>query len=159
MELKPIQIENQEQMLDMLTSEKVNKTFMLPDYPSRQDALPLFRRLVELSRDQSRYVRGIYAGDILVGFLNDVENSDGTIELGYVIHPEHWGKGCMTAALRLAIADLFRLGYRQVVCGAFRENVASIRVMEKAGMEKLQKTDEIEYRGKLHQCVYYSIYA
>ena len=159
MELKPIQIENQEQMLDMLTSEKVNKTFMLPDYPSRQDALPLFRRLVELSRDQSRYVRGIYAGDILVGFLNDVEISDGAIELGYVIHPDHWNKGYATAALGLALRQLLDGGFREIITGAFSENTASIRVMEKAGMVRMDKTDTIIYRGTTHTCVYFHITA
>ena len=61
----------------------------------------------------------------------------------------------MTRALKLAITELFSLGYREVITGAFDENGASIRVMEKAGMVKLDKIDEIDYRGKLHKCVYY----
>ena len=32
-----------------------------------------------------------------------------------------------------------------------------IRVMEKSGMKREEKTDEIEYRGAVHRCVYYSI--
>ena len=51
---------------------------------------------------------------------------------------------------------LFAKGFREVVCGAFEENTASLRVMEKAGMEKLDITESIEYRGKVHNCVYYS---
>lgn len=49
------------------------------------------------------------------------------------------------------------MGYREIICGAFEENAASIRVMVKAGMHKLSRTDEVEYRDKRHQCVYYSI--
>jgi RimJ/RimL family protein N-acetyltransferase len=96
---------------------------------------------------------------ILVGFLNDVEIADGAIELGYVVHPDHWNKGCATAALTLAIEELFRRGFREVVCGAFEENPASLRVMEKTGMAPLEKIDEIDYRGKVRRCLYRSIQA
>ena len=46
-----------------------------------------------------------------------------------------------------------------VRCGAFSENTASIRVMEKAGMVREDFTEDIEYRGIMHHCVYYSINA
>ena len=155
--LKPLSACDAESMLDILTSKEVAKTYMLPDFESREAGLPLFRRLMDLSRQENRFVRGIYLEDTLIGFLNDVEIVTGAIELGYVIHPEHWGRGYMTKALTLAIADLFRLGYQEVVCGAFAHNAASIRVMEKAGMAKTEKTEDIEYRGQIHPCVYYAI--
>ncbi len=44
-----------------------------------------------------------------------------------------------------------------VKTGAFTENIASIRVMEKCGMRRFDETEEIEYRGKNHTCVYYEI--
>ena len=144
-------------MLDILTSKAVAQTYMLPDFEKREDAIPLFQRLMGLSQGGSKYVRGIYLGDSLIGYTNEVEIAEGAIELGYVIHPDHWGKGYMTRALGIAISELFRMGYEEVVCGAFIQNPASIRVMEKAGMTKIEKVDLIEYRGKTHTCVYYSI--
>ena len=63
----------------------------------------------------------------------------------------------MTRALKSAIAELFALNYQKVVCGAFEGNKASQRVMEKAGMEKIEFTEIIEYRGVTHNCVYYEI--
>ena len=157
--LKPISASDAEPMLDILTSKEVARTYMLPDYESREAALPLFRRLMDLSRQESRFVRGIYQEDQLVGFLNDVEISGSTVEIGYAVHPDHWGKGCMTEGLKLAINDLFRLGYQEVICGAFSHNAASIRVMEKAGMVLLPKTEEIPYRGSTHFCVYYGAHS
>ena len=77
------------------------------------------------------------------------------IELGYVIHPDHHNRGYMTSALKLAVSDLFALGYQAVVCGAFEQNKASQRVMEKSGMVKMEKVDTVEYRGTTHICVYY----
>ena len=61
----------------------------------------------------------------------------------------------MTTALQLAMEELFALGYEEILTGAFSTNIASIRVMEKCGMTKLSKTDEIQYRGLTHTCVYY----
>lgn len=155
--LRPIQLQDREPMLDILTDDTVKQTYMLPDFADRRDALPLFRRLAELSRDESHYVRGICLEERLIGFLNDVEIQDGSIELGYVIHPDFQGKGYMTEALRSAVDALFSMGYREIICGAFEENAASIRVMVKAGMQKLSRADDMEYRDKCHQCVYYSI--
>lgn len=144
-------------LIPLLTNNAIKQTYMLPDFEKPEDALPLARRLVSLSRDPQRFVRGMEEAGMLVGFLNDVEIESGSIELGYVVHPSHWGQGFATAALKQAIAELFSLGYREVLCGAFEENPGSLRVMEKAGMHRLEKTDEIEYRGKVHRCIYYSI--
>lgn len=154
--LRPIVPADRERMLDILTSEAVNKTYMLPDYERREDADPLFRRLMEMSADNGKYVRAIAVEGSAVGYLNHTEIQGSVIELGYVIHPDFRGRGYMTAALRLAIEELFHMGYREVMAGAFEDNTASIRVMQKCGMRKLGKTDEIEYRGKVHNCVYYS---
>ena len=68
----PLRAADLETMLDILTNDCVKQTYMLPDFPSREDAVPLFQRLVYLSGDSRRFVRGIYADETLVGFLNDV---------------------------------------------------------------------------------------
>ena len=155
--LKPITLESEENMLDILTSDIVNRYYMLPDFTRREDAIPLFQKLINLSMDKKRYVRGIYLEDDLIGFMNDVEVINGSIELGYVIHPAFHGKGYMTKALKTAVSELFTMDYQEVITGAFDENVASIRVMEKAGMTRMEKTEEIEYRGKEYHCIYYHI--
>ena len=157
MNLRKLTSGDEAAMLELLTNSVIKQTYMLPDYASKEDAIPLFHRLLALSQDDTQFVRGICAGEKLVGFLNNVEIENGTIELGYVIHPSHWGKGYATAALKAAISQLLEAGYETVLAGAFAENPASIRVMEKAGMTRLEKTDEIEYRGKTHHCVYYAI--
>ena len=154
--LRPIVPEDRERMLDILTSHKVNKTYMLPDFEKREDAAPLFHRLMDMSQGESKYVRAIDLDGGLIGFVNQVEVENKAIELGYVIHPDFHGRGYMTQALKLGFEALFDLGYREVITGAFSTNAASIRVMEKCGMTKLTKTDQIDFRGKTHTCVYYS---
>ena len=153
--LRPFVCEDQEQILDIVTSSKVNQTYILPDYARREDAIPLFLRLMAFSENSQHFVRCIDLNGTAIGFLNDVEIHNGEIEVGYVIHPDYHNQGYMTAALKLAISELFDLGFECVVCGAFEENKASQRVMEKCGMTKMEKIDIIEYRGRTHNCVYF----
>ena len=155
LKLRPFLPTDQTRILETVTSIKVNQTYMLPDFVKLEDAIPLFERLSKLSHDSSRFVRCIDVDGQAVGFLNDVEIKDGSIELGYVIHPDCHNRGYMTRALKAAIEELFTLNFERVVCGAFEGNKASQRVMEKAGMMKIDFTEIIEYRGLQHLCVYY----
>ena len=154
--LKRISETDLEAGLVLLTNDIVKQTYMLPDFEKREEAIPLFRRIQEFSQGEERYIRGIYRNDHLIGYANQVEVNDKSIELGYLIHPDYHGKGYMTEALKALIPDLFARGYEEVICGAFEGNPASLRVMQKAGMTLLDKVDEIEYRGKVHRCLYYS---
>ena len=147
---------DQEAGLDLLTNDIVKQTYMLPDFEKREDACPLFQRLQKMSVEDKRYIRGIYLNDYMIGYTNEVEIVDNSVELGYLIHPDYHGQGYMTEALIALIPDLFARGFDEVVCGAFEENPASLRVMAKAGMTLLERTDELEYRGKVHRCIYYS---
>ena len=153
--LRKIQDSDKENMLDILTSDRVNQTYMLPDFEKREDAIPLFERLKNMSQDKKVYVRAIDLDGALIGFINQVEITEESMELGYVVHPEYHGKGYMTKALPIAIAQVHEAGYREVITGAFSQNTASLRVMEKCAMEKMEKSDQIEYRGKTHTCLYY----
>lgn len=154
--LKPITEADQEAALNLLTNDIVKQTYMLPDFEKREDAIPLFRRLMDLSNGTTRYLRGIFLQDHLIGYLNEVEKEGKSMEVGYLIHPDYHGKGYMTEALVAFIKDLFSLGLEEVIAGAFEGNDASLRVMQKAGMTLLDKSDELEYRGKVHRCIYYS---
>src|SRR5262249_31729380 len=55
---------------------------------------------------------------------------DGKREVGYWIDRQHWGKGLATAALSLFLGEVAE---RPLYAGAARDNVASLRVLEKCG--------------------------
>ena len=154
MKLRAFQESDWPRLAMLATSTEVNKTYMLPDFESVEKIRPLFDRLMAMSKDDKRYVRAMEENGEFVGFCNDVERNGDSVEIGYAMCPDIWGRGYCTAALKLAIADLFELGFNQVVAGAFVENPASLRVMEKAGMTPIDKVDDIEYRGSIHKCVY-----
>ena len=156
LEIKPISPEDKEQVLDLLTSEIVARTYMLPDYKARSSAEPLFQRLMLLSRDESRYVAGVYLDGQFIGMMNDVEIKGKQIEMGYAYLPAYYNQGYATEAFRGAIRYLLDHGFETVVAGAFSGNCASLRVMEKCGMIRQDYTDQIEYRGITHTCIYYA---
>ena len=70
--------------LSIFYNDEIKKTYMLPDFPSRENAVALFERLERLSMNPARFVYGIYLDETLIGFINDVEIADQTIEVGYV---------------------------------------------------------------------------
>lgn len=158
LEIRPIAPEDREAVLDLLMDETVGKTYMLPEYRDRQNAVPLFERLVLLSEDESRYVAGVYLKGQFIGMMNETEIKGSSIEMGYAYLPAFHNRGYATEAFAGAIAYLFRCGFQTVVAGAFADNAASLRVMEKCGMTKQDYTDTVDYRGTAHTCIYYAIH-
>ncbi|WP_229660456.1 GNAT family N-acetyltransferase [Marmoricola endophyticus] len=76
------------------------------------------------------------ASDVLLGTiaLFDVDHEQGTVELGYRVHPDARGRGVGTAAVRAACAVAFgELGLRRVMLYHAVANPASCRVAERAG--------------------------
>jgi len=153
--LRAIEESDMERMIGLLTNDVIKKTYMVPDFASREEAERLARRFIELSHDEEHMVVGIELEGRLIGFINDVQKSSDTIELGYALHPDFHNRGCMTAAFEAVIDALFQQGYLLVSAGAFEENKASIRVMEKCGMRRVTQKEHIQYRGEMHTCVYY----
>lgn len=155
--LRPFEETDAEAMLRLMRNEQIAQTYMMPDLRDDARAEALFRRFLDLSHQPERAVVGMFVDGTLVGFMNDTRIEGGEIELGYVVDPAHQGKGYATEALKGMIEALFDRGFDTVMCGAFEENAASLRVMEKAGMSPIAMTEEIEYRGVTHRCVYRAI--
>jgi RimJ/RimL family protein N-acetyltransferase len=65
-------------------------------------------------------------------------------ELGYWIGEQYWGRGIATECLKLIIEYAFsaELGLKQLCAYVFPENKASIRVLEKNGMNKIGVVNE-----------------
>lgn len=154
--LKNIELNDKFDMVEMFLNNEIKETYMIPDFEDMEKYNKLFNRFMELSNDSNRFVRGIYLNDTLIGFLNDVEVIGLSVEIGYVISPKHKGNGYMTEALKASIKYLLNNGFNEVICGAFDFNHASMKVMQKAGMIKLDRTDYVTYKGQDIKCIYYS---
>ena len=144
-------------LITVLKSDEVSKFYMVPELKTSEDETKLFSILLDLSHRDDRYVYGIYLNDILIGIINDTEIAGSRIELGYAMNPDYFGCGYMTEALNGMIKHLFNRGFKEVVAGAFQDNIASIRVMQKCGMSLIERTDKILYRNVYRTCIFYSI--
>lgn len=154
--LKPLTDSDRDNMIELLTNSEIKKTYMLPDFENEEQVEKLFQRIKTGSQADEVYQVGIFLNGELIGFANEVEREEDKIELGYMLHPKHHNNGYATEMLKAMIEEMFARGFAEVLAGAFEENLASMRVMEKSGMTRIEKADEIEYRGVVHKCVYYS---
>ncbi len=144
-------------VIRIVCDARVKATYMLPDLEDEAQASAFFGRLQLLCDSADHFIYGIFLNGEAIGFLNDVETDGASIELGYFIAPEKWGRGYASEALRAAIDTLFDMGFERVTAGCFEENPASRRVMEKCGMLPLEHETTIEYRGTQHRCLYFGI--
>ncbi|SMD16292.1 Protein N-acetyltransferase, RimJ/RimL family [Pedobacter nyackensis] len=72
----------------------------------------------------------------LIGLSNGLGKFK-SAELWFKLHPKYWGKGYITEAALLVMKFGFeRLLLHRIEAGVATENVASIRVLEKIGMQK-----------------------
>lgn len=154
--LRPFAQRDAAQVMEIMQNKEVSKTYLLPDLDD-EGARSLFSHLMSLSIDGTHYVKGICLDGTCIGWINEVERSGDRIEIGWVIHPAHQNRGYATEAVRAAKDALLRKGFQSVIAGAFEDNLPSLRVMEKAGMHRIDKIDMLEYRGNVHKCIYYSI--
>ena len=130
---------------------------MVPDMADEKTQNAIFERFRKLSQSDDRFMYGIFLQNRLIGFIHEVFIKDNEIELGYVIDPAHKGKGYASEALAASVKALFEKRYKAVTAGAFEENPASLRVMEKCGMKPTGETEDIEYRGVTHKCIYMKV--
>lgn len=151
--LHTISPEDENALMDLLTHPIVGKTFMVPEFAAREEARPLAQKIASLSADDTRFVYGVFLKDHLIGIVNEVDKQDTHIELGYAYHPDYYNRGYATEVLTACIEALLSQDSPAVRTGAFPENAASIRVMEKAGMTRLEETEDVEYRGKTYRCI------
>lgn len=79
-------------------------------------------------------------------------------ELGYVLHPEHQGKGLMQEAIKAVIDYGFQKGLHSLEANINPGNLASQRVLERAGFVKeAHFRENFFYNGRFVDSVIYSL--
>ncbi len=99
--------------------------------------------------------RGRVIGSISVEIANDMA---GLCEVGYCLSREYWNQGLMTEALRAVMHYLFyEIGYQRIQAKHDVLNVASGRVMQKAGMVYIRTEEKVGLRkdGTYYDCDVY----
>lgn len=127
--------------------------FDLYDYAHRSDVTQYLtwnpHPDIAYSREYLEYLQGRYAGGMFYdwGIVYRTGKLIGTCgftsfncthdkaEVGYVLHPDYWGRGIATEALRKVIDYGFeKLNLHRIEAKFMKENERSLHVMEKVGM-------------------------
>ena len=97
----------------------------------------------------------------MIGDISIVEmhEEDLSCEIGYVLGKNYWGRGLMTEALKAVLDFCFtQAGFQKVKARYASLNLASGRVMEKAGMFYLKTVaNGVERKGYIAVLIYYQI--
>ena len=155
--LAPLSESCRDGIICIMKDESVRRTYMVPTLETREAENKLFTALKNATVSDVRIAYAVYLDDEVIGYINDVGYEDGNVEIGYVISPKYRNRGFCTEALGAVTEELFRMGFHTVKAGYFEENTASRRVMEKCGMKATSETEEIEYMGTVHKCIYMKI--
>lgn len=139
----------------VLAFERTNRTYFAASVPDRGDAFfeDFPSRYDALLAEQEA---GICAFHVLVdpdgsvlGRFNLVDIEDGAAELGYRVAEHAAGRGVATATvLRLCRLAATRYGLRTLRAAAVHRNVASQRVLTKAGFTAAGPVDPAHLGGK-----------
>ncbi|MGC1273459.1 MAG: GNAT family protein [Planctomycetaceae bacterium] len=92
-----------------------------------------------------------------IGLMPQNDINTGTAEIGYWLGEPFWGRGITTTAVKVLTRHaLTALGFRRLYAWAFGPNVASQRVLEKAGYvrEGLLRRSAIKHGEVLDQTLY-----
>ena len=89
----------------------------------------------------------------------EMDEDDSSCEIGYVLGKNFWGRGMMTEALKAVLDFCFtQAGFQKVRARYASLNLASGRVMEKAGMSYLKTiANGVERKDYVADLIYYQI--
>ena len=96
----------------------------------------------------------------ILGRINfvDIDESHKIGHLGYRVGQAHTGKGIATKALKLLLETEIDKDIKQIKAKTTTNNIASQKVLEKNGFEKIATAGEIfEMNGQKLQFVYYTL--
>ncbi|MGV8875174.1 MAG: GNAT family N-acetyltransferase [Rhodococcus sp. (in: high G+C Gram-positive bacteria)] len=92
--------------------------------------------------DRPRWFIGTTGDSQPVGLLSLIRRSD-HLEVGYWVHPDHWGHGC--AGELMMHAQQYAAGL-PMSAQVYRANAASRRVLERAGFTLVDDGEPMTYR-------------
>ncbi|MDO7907500.1 GNAT family protein [Paenibacillus sp. JX-17] len=131
-----------------------------PDYYTMESMLTRIQKQTEARQNDQAYDFGIFTNDndLLVGTVSLFQVMRGPLQsafIGYDLDQKYNGKGYTTEAVRQIVEyGFYELKLHRIEAGAMTHNIASIRVLEKAGFHKegvAQKNVHINGKWEDHQ--------
>ena len=153
--LDKITLEDANDYYLIASNEHITTSFMLDEVENLEEAKSAILEVINNYGDNEFYYFAIRLNGKLIGVMKTYESD--YLELGYAINEDYWNKGYATIALNLATNYFLSIDrIKKIILGAFTDNYASIRVMEKCGYSFLGlKKDEFYYKGKSRDIAYF----
>jgi RimJ/RimL family protein N-acetyltransferase len=132
-------LEDLSELEPAFADEELTEAGNLPRMPREKMAelLPLVPALLESGRMAPVVVADAESGEILGGAtLHHLDSERAIIELGYWLFPQARGRGVATILARALAEHAFTLGVRRVAAYVNLDNLASERVLERAGFTR-----------------------
>lgn len=134
--LRHLRMNDAQQMFEGWTSNfEVAKYVTWEKHSSIEETKDILHKWID-SYKKDKKIWGIELDKKLVGTISIVSENENECEVGYVIAKNQWNKGIATCALQTVIGYLKSIGYQKIIAEYFSDNIASGRVMEKAGMKR-----------------------
>lgn len=140
-ELKEISMDDAASLFELRSSEDVMKYIERPRTTHLQEAKDMIQKMDEYAITGNGFSWGIYlieTGGLIgtMGFYRiDKENLRG--EVGYLLHPNFWGKGIMSEALQLALEYGFvTINFHSIIACIHPENEASRKILVRHHFQK-----------------------
>lgn len=137
------------------SNKNITTSFMLDEVENLEEAKSEIEEIISNYTDEEYYYFAIRLDNKLIGVMKTYESD--YLELGYAINEDYWNNGYATIALNLVTNYFLNMNrIKKIILGAFSDNYASIRVMEKCGYTFLGiKKDEFFYKGKSRDICYF----
>lgn len=134
--LRPVWPEDWKGVLSGIADEVVVRNLASAPWPYEEEDARAFTRL-PIDPLFPRFIITRASDAVVVGCIgiDPVPGADGSIEIGYWIARDHWGRGYATEAGQAVLTIARTLGYERVLGSHFLDNPASGRVLEKLGFE------------------------
>lgn len=163
--LRPFTAADEEDMLAFESRPDVAR-YLYNEPRDRADnarELALRQQQTALRSESDTLVLAIEASGRVIGYVlltwRSAEHRQG--EFGYVLHPDHGGRGYATeAAVEMLRIGFEQLGLHRVVGRCDARNTSSIRLMERLGMRKEAHFVEAEiFKGEWGEELYFAMLA
>lgn len=139
--LRPLRLEDALLLHPLINDADVAKYMVAIPHPYPPNSLTIWiRQAREAMKREERIEFAILLKDtgnpIGVCAFNKISWINQNAELGYWLGKPYWGQGIMTEAARAAIAFGFeKLKLERIYANCFEQNIASAKVLEKAGLK------------------------
>ncbi|RLQ91083.1 GNAT family N-acetyltransferase [Falsibacillus albus] len=138
LKLRQINMEDAPKMYANFSLDEVTKYYDLETFQSIEQAEQLIQKLLRgfAAGKQIRWAITIKPHHELIGTIgfHEIEREHRKAEIGYEIHPDFWGRGIVTEAIK----EIVRFGFEEMDLNRMEafydpENIASQKVLHKNG--------------------------